>query len=196
MPLTVDIEGGYSDEPAAVAGVVAGILEAGAVGINIEDGSGPPALLCAKIAAARESAARAGVGLFINARTDVYLRDLAADGDAVAEVGRRAGRYRDAGCDGIFVPGLSDESEIEAIAAAVRPLPLNVMLVPELPPKERLQALGVRRLSAGSAIAQSALAHIGRLAGELLAGRAEALFAETAGYGEINGLFRGDGPED
>ena len=189
VPLTADIEGGYSDDPAAVSKVVAQILDAGAVGINIEDGSSPPDLLCAKIAAARQSAERAGIGLFINARTDVYLRDLAEDGDAVGEVGRRATRYRDAGCDGIFVPGLSDESEIAAIAAAARPLPLNVMLVPGLPAKERLQALGARRLSGGSAIAQAAAALVGRLADDLLAGRGEALFAEAAGYGEINELF-------
>ena len=189
VPLTADIEGCYSDDPAAVSKVVAAILDAGAVGINIEDGSSPPELLCAKIAAARASAERAGIGLFINARTDVYLRDLAEHGDAVGEVGRRAARYRAAGGDGIFVPGLSDESEIAAIAAAVRPLPLNVMLVPGLPATERLQALGVRRLSGGSAIAQAAAALVGRLADDLLAGRGEALFAESAGYGEINALF-------
>ena len=56
VPLTIDVEGGYSNDPAAVARLVAEILEAGAVGINIEDGSGSPALRCAKIAAARESA--------------------------------------------------------------------------------------------------------------------------------------------
>jgi 2-methylisocitrate lyase-like PEP mutase family enzyme len=189
VPMTIDIEGGYSNDPAAVARLVGEILDAGAVGINLEDGAGSPELLCAKIAAARESAGRAGVELFINARTDVYLRDLAVDGDAVAEVGRRAGRYRAAGCDGLFVPGLSDGSEIEAIAAAIRPLPLNVMLVPGLPSNERLHVLGVRRLSAGSAIAQAALARVGRLADELLAGRAEELFADSAGYGEINRLF-------
>jgi 2-methylisocitrate lyase-like PEP mutase family enzyme len=189
VPLTIDIEGGYSNDPAAVARLVAEILDAGAVGINLEDGAGSPELLCAKIAAARESAGRAGVKLFINARTDVYLRDLAEDGDAVAEVGRRAGRYRAAGCDGLFVPGLSDGSEIEAIAAAIRPLPLNVMLVPGLPSNERLHRLGVRRLSAGSAIAQAALARVDRLADDLLAGRAEELFADSADYGELNRLF-------
>ena len=72
---------------------------------------------------------------------------------------------------------------------AVRPLPLNVMLVPDLPANDRLQALGVRRLSGGSAIAQAAAALVGRLADDLLAGRGEALFAESAGYGEINALF-------
>jgi len=189
IPLSVDFERGYAESPAQVAANVQAVIDAGAVGINLEDGSSPPDLLCAKIAAARESAGRAGVELFINARTDVYLRDLAVDGDAVAEVGRRAGRYRAAGCDGLFVPGLSDGSEIEAIAAAIRPLPLNVMLVPGLPSNERLHRLGVRRLSAGSAIAQAALARVGRLADDLLAGRAEELFADSADYGEINRLF-------
>jgi 2-methylisocitrate lyase-like PEP mutase family enzyme len=189
VPLSIDIEGGYSDDPATVARLVGGLMEVGVVGINLEDGAGSLELLCAKIAAARESAARAGVELFINARTDVYLRDLAKDGDAVGEVARRAERYRAAGCDGLFVPGLSDGSEIEAIAAAIRPLPLNVMLVPGLLANERLFAMGVRRLSAGSAIAEAALARVGRLAGDLLAGRGEELFADAADYGEINRLF-------
>src|SRR5258705_389737 len=61
VPLPADIEGGYSDDPAAVARLVAEILDAGAVGINIEDESSPPDLLCAKIAAARQSAQRAGI---------------------------------------------------------------------------------------------------------------------------------------
>jgi len=191
VPLTIDIEGGYSNDPAAVARLVAGVLEAGAVGINIEDGSGSPALLCAKIAAARESAERAGVELFINARTDVYLRGLAGEGDAVAEVARRAERYRAAGCDGLFVPGLTDGSAIEAIATSIHPLPLNIMLMPGLPSKEELHARGVQRLSAGSAIAQAALGRVGRVTEELLAGRAEQMFVDAADYGEINRLFQG-----
>jgi 2-methylisocitrate lyase-like PEP mutase family enzyme len=70
VPLSIDVEGGYSDDPAVVARLVSGIIEAGAVGINIEDGAGSPDVLCAKIETARRSAARAGVDLFINvART-------------------------------------------------------------------------------------------------------------------------------
>jgi 2-methylisocitrate lyase-like PEP mutase family enzyme len=190
VPLTIDIEGGYSNDPAAVARLVARVLEAGAVGINIEDGAGSPELLCAKIAAARKSAERAGIELFINVRTDVYLRNLAGDGDAVGEVGRRAERYRAAGCDGLFVPGLAHGAEIETIAAAIWSIPLNVMLVPGLPSNELLQARGVRRLSAGSAIAQAALGRVARLAGEFLAGRADEMFANTAEYGELNRLFQ------
>jgi 2-methylisocitrate lyase-like PEP mutase family enzyme len=104
VPLTIDIEGGYSIDPVVVARVVGGIIDAGAVGINIEDGTGSPDLLCAKIEAAKQTAARAGVDLFINARTDVYLRSLASTDGAVEEVGRRATMYQAAGCDGIFVP--------------------------------------------------------------------------------------------
>ena len=190
VPLSIDIEGGYSDDPAAVTRLVAAVLEAGAVGINIEDGAGSPDMLCRKIAAARESAKRAGVALFINTRTDVYLRGLAKDGDAAGEVRRRAKLYRAAGCDGLFVPGLSEASEMEAIARAIDPLPLNVMLVPGLPSNDVLQARGVRRLSAGSAIAQAALGLVGRLTDDLLAGRADKMFAEAAAYGEINRLFQ------
>jgi 2-methylisocitrate lyase-like PEP mutase family enzyme len=103
VPLSIDIEGGYSNDPAAVAKLVAGIIDAGAVGINIEDGIGSPELLCAKIESAKQVASRAGVDLFINARTDVYLRSFSSGNAAVEEVVRRAERYRAAGCDCLFV---------------------------------------------------------------------------------------------
>ena len=189
VPLSIDIEGGYADEPARVAQVVAGVIEAGAAGINIEDGAGTPDLLCAKIEAAREAATRAGVDLFINVRTDVYLRGLASGEAAVDEVVRRAGHYRAAGGDGLFVPILTDTAAIKAIAAAIGPLPLNIMLMPGLPSFEVLSTLGVRRLSAGSAIAQAALGCVGRLTADLLAGNSKEMFANAADYGATNHLF-------
>lgn len=73
VPLTVDMEGGYSSDPAAVEEAVARVIGAGAVGINIEDGAGAPDLLCAKIERARRAGSRLGIDLFVNARTDVYL---------------------------------------------------------------------------------------------------------------------------
>src|SRR5882762_646240 len=74
VPLSVDIEGGYSNDPVAVAELAARIIDAGAVGINVEDGAGPPELLCRKIEAVKQTAARSSANLFINARLDVYLR--------------------------------------------------------------------------------------------------------------------------
>src|SRR5262249_2800590 len=101
VPLSVDVEGGYADDPSEH---IAALVGAGAVGINIEDGAAPPELLAKKIAQAKSAAARRGVDLFVNARTDVYLRGLVPEAERVRETLARAARYRDAGADGIFVP--------------------------------------------------------------------------------------------
>jgi 2-methylisocitrate lyase-like PEP mutase family enzyme len=186
VPLSVDVEGGYSALPRAVGDTVAAVAAAGAVGINIEDGAGPPDLLCAKIAAVREAV---GGALFVNVRCDVYLRRLAPPENAVRETLDRARRYQAAGADGLFVPGLCDAAAIRAIAAGT-PLPLNVMVVPELPPPDALRELGVRRVSAGSGIAQAAYGLVRRAAAQLLAGGYDALLEPALGYGEVNGLFR------
>ncbi len=146
--------------------------------------------MSAKIEAARQSALRTGVDLFINTRTDVYLRDLASGDAAVEEVVRRAKIYQAAGCDGLFVPGLADGPAIEAIAAAIHPLPLNIMLMAGLPSVAVLRRQGVRRLSAGSAIAQAALGFAGRLATGFLAGSSDEMFAAAADYGAMNQLFQ------
>jgi 2-methylisocitrate lyase-like PEP mutase family enzyme len=126
VPLSVDMEGGYSDEPAAVAEAVGQVVDAGAVGINIEDGTRAADLLCAKIEQVKGAASRRGVDLFVNARTDVYLRSLVPEPRRLDETLARAERYRAAGADGFFVPGLTDPAVIRTIASTV-PLPLNVL---------------------------------------------------------------------
>ena len=154
LPVTVDIEGGYSDDPTRVGELVGQLVAAGAVGINIEDGGAAPALLADKIAAARAAAAARGVDLYINARTDVWLRGLAEPGQRVPEALARAARYRAAGASGLFAPGIVDEAEIAALVGDCG-LPLNVLAWTGLPDAARLRALGVRRLSAGSAISEA-----------------------------------------
>lgn len=190
VPITVDIESGFSDEPAAVARVVAGVIEAGGVGINIEDGANPPELLCAKIKTAREAAHRGYCDLFINVRTDVYLRDLADSGGEVDEVLRRAELYRAAGGDGLFVPGLEELPAMKTIADAIAPMPLNVMLVPGLPSIDELRKHGVRRLTAGAAIASAALGLSSRLAKDFLGGSWERMFESSIDYSAANQLFQ------
>lgn len=186
LPLTMDIEDGYSDDPVAVSALVRELLDAGAVGINIEDGSAPVDLLCRKLAAIGDAARQAGVRLFVNVRTDVFLRGLAPAGERVAETIRRGALYRDAGASGLFVPGIAQEADIAAVAAAV-PLPLNVMALPSLPPPGRLQALGVRRLSAGTAIGEAAIGQAQAAILQFLAsGR---VTAPSPGYGAINALM-------
>jgi 2-methylisocitrate lyase-like PEP mutase family enzyme len=189
VPLTVDMEGGYSSDPAAVGEAVATVLEAGAVGINLEDGSGTPDLLCAKIEQVKRAGARLGVDLFVNARTDVYLRGLAPRGRQTEETLARAERYRAAGADGLFVPGVVDAADIRAIASAAK-LPLNVMSRPGLPSPSELEALGVRRLSAGASIAQAVFGRAASLATAFLRDGAAAPLTEGAmPYPELNALM-------
>lgn len=191
VPVTADIEGGYADTAAGVGQTVAAVVEAGAVGINLEDGIGDPALLCVKIAAAKGTAARLGVDLFVNARTDVVLRGLVPEENQIVETLARAERYRAAGADGIFVPGLKEVAEIRTVAAAVR-LPLNVLAWPGLPTVGELEALGVRRLSAGSGIGQAVYGRIAALAAAFLAGGTAVPLAEDAmSHADVNALMGG-----
>lgn len=189
VPLSVDIEDGYSDEPRHVAELVAALIEAGAVGINLEDGDASPDLLCAKIEAVRSVAVHTGINLFVNARTDVYLRGLAPSDQAVAETVARAARYRQAGSDGLFVPGLADTGEIRTIVESIT-LPLNVMAMPALPKVDELQRLGVRRISAGSAIAQTIYGSAQRVSIQFLREcHYEAMFENAVPYAQLNALF-------
>ena len=146
VPLSVDAEAGYHREPEAVAALVVRLADLGVAGINLEDGNDPPALLAQKIAACRH--ALGPRALFINARTDVWLRGPAPGPAAIEDTLARVRCYRDAGADGAFVPGLTDATAIAAIALAT-PLPLNLMAAPGLPDRVRCAQWGVRRLSAG-----------------------------------------------
>lgn len=187
-PISADAEGGYSGDPRVVRENLARLIGAGAVGFNLEDGNGPPALLCKKIEAAKAAAAHAGVDAFVNARTDVFLKGL-APGRSVEETLTRAALYAAAGADGLFVPAATSAAEIEALVQG-QVLPLNLMARPGLPPLAVLNRLGVRRLSAGAAIAQAAWAAAKRLASQFLEeGCTEPLFAETLPYAEGNALF-------
>lgn len=165
LPISCDIEGGYGPEPAAVAETVAGVLAAGAVGVNLEDGivggEGlyPPQVQAASLRAAREAAEAAGVQLFINARTDVFLQlDPAAhDERAVDEAVRRALAYAEAGASGFFAPGLTDARHIETLCRR-SPLPINIMVLPSAPPTGQLAGLGVARVSYGPGPYRQAMA--------------------------------------
>ncbi len=148
-----------------------------------------PDLLCLKIERAKRAGRHFGVDLFVNARTDVYLRGLAPEGKRVAETLTRAKLYRDAGASGIFVPGLLAPAEIRAVAADAG-LPLNVMAWPGLPAAAELAQLGVRRLSAGSGISQALWGKAAALAGEFLkTGKSEPLGEGAMAYPAINALF-------
>lgn len=172
LPVTLDFEGGYAVAPDAVAANVARVIEAGAVGINFEDqviggeGLHPVALQAERIAAIRAAAKAAGVDLFINARTDVWLRAgmaSLAEGRHFDEAVSRANAFAEAGASGFFAPGLADETQIAALCEATS-LPVNAMMFDAMPSHTRLAELGVARISHGSGPYRAAMAALGEAA--------------------------------
>jgi 2-methylisocitrate lyase-like PEP mutase family enzyme len=189
VPLTVDMEAGYADELGAIADNAEALAGAGAVGINIEDGTRPPEVLCERIAATKRGASRAGVDLFVNARCDVYLKGLTTPERALEESIRRGLKYREAGADGFFLAGLADPAAIRQVVAAVK-LPLNLLVTPALPRIPELAALGVRRVSAGSGISSAVLGLTRRAVRQFLdTGTYDTILEGAMPYPEANALF-------
>lgn len=186
VPVTVDLEDGYSDDPDAVAELVAEVVALGAVGINLEDAGADPQKLVSKIDAVRRRLGPAP--LFINARTDVYLRGMATGDAAVREAVSRLTRYAAAGADGGFVPGLTALDAIAAISAAV-PVALNIMALPGLPPPAMLAEAGVRRISTGPGLFKAAYAAGRDSAAAFLQGNFAPMFERTLDYSEMNRLL-------
>lgn len=156
VPVTVDIEGGFSDDPAAVAALAARLADAGVAGINLEyslpgDGLRPASEHAAMIAAV----VAAAPGLFVNARTDTYWLRTAAPPERLGETLRRLAAYRAAGAHGAFVPGLAGRADTAAVAAEAG-LPLNVLWQPAARLADLAEA-GVARVSTGSALYRAAI---------------------------------------
>ncbi|MGW0548012.1 isocitrate lyase/PEP mutase family protein [Streptomyces altiplanensis] len=160
VPVTVDIEGGFGMDPAGVAELAADLLRAGVAGVNIEDGR--PGGTLAPVAYQQEligAVKEAAPALFVNARTDTYWLPGHADGTA-----RRLSAYQEAGADGLFVPGLQDESVIAALTAGYE-APLNILYAPGRLTVARLAGLGVARVSTGSLLFRAAVQHAVDVAG-------------------------------
>ena len=169
LPLTVDFEGAYSDDPAEGAANVAALKATGAVGCNFEDqliggdGLHPLNRQVKRIAAIRDSV---GDDFFLNARTDTFLKDQSSGRlDAAIERGKA---FADAGASGFFVPRLSDPREIERVVREV-PLPLNVIAFPGAPPKAEWASAGVARISHGPFPLKALMEVFARMAAEALA---------------------------
>jgi 2-methylisocitrate lyase-like PEP mutase family enzyme len=190
VPVSADIESGYADGPEGVAATVRAVIEAGAVGANLEDAD--PArrgeLFALDEGTARIEAARkaADAPFTLNARIDSYLAGVP---DPFADAVERAARYVAAGADCIFVPGATDATTIARLAQSID-APLNVVagLSGEPLTLAEYDRLGVRRVSIGGSLARAALGLVGRAAQELRDGR----FDFTAGalaHAKVNGLM-------
>ncbi|MFI9597192.1 isocitrate lyase/phosphoenolpyruvate mutase family protein [Nonomuraea sp. NPDC052265] len=195
LPVTVDIEGGYGPTPEDVAQTIQAVAKAGAVGVNLEDSQavgGPLFDLTdqtARLHAAREAAATAGLPeLFVNARTDVFLFAIGPAPDRLNEVIKRTAAYAEAGADGIFVPGLLDLDALATLCAE-SPLPVNAMAVAGGPTVAELTQAGVRRISLGTALAQTAYTAARRAAEELLTTGTYETLTNSLDFTELNTLF-------
>ncbi|PRD57199.1 isocitrate lyase/PEP mutase family protein [Sphingobacterium gobiense] len=152
IPVSVDFEAGYADDPDTVAEHVQQLADIGVVGINLEDGkviSGKRKLLDAPLLADKIRAIKAATpDIFINARADTYTTEHP---QALEESIRRAALYQEAGADGLFIPLVETKEDIEKLVASTQ-LPLNVFLSDKLPDLETLHQWGVKRLSHGAKI--------------------------------------------
>jgi 2-methylisocitrate lyase-like PEP mutase family enzyme len=171
VPVTADMEAGYGTTPEAAAETARGVIAAGAVGLNLEDGTNDGrladiALHQDRIRAVRETGTKAGVPLVINARTDAFEVKEWSPAERLTAAVRRANAYSAAGADSLFVPHVSDAATIGLLAREIEG-PLNVIAGPPAPAITELERLGVRRASLGPRLAQAALGLLRRTLTEL-----------------------------
>ena len=158
LPVTADFEGGYAEDPAGIVGHVARLIETGVSGLNFEDQRvGSEGLYdierqAGRLGAVRETGAASGARVFLNARTDVFLKARPDDDreQLLAVAIERAAAYEEAGADGFFVPGLTDLAAIKTLCSEVR-LPVNVMWRADPSDFASLAQCGVARISLGPA---------------------------------------------
>jgi 2-methylisocitrate lyase-like PEP mutase family enzyme len=170
VPITADMEAGYGPTPDAVAETARRVVDAGAVGMNLEDriDHGPLiefSLAVERVRAAREAADRTGVSIVINARTDTFEATEIPRERRVAEAVRRGNAFREAGADSVFVPFVADRDTIEQLVEQIK-APVNILGTPNAPSLKDLAALGVRRVTFGSAPMRATLGLVRRMARE------------------------------
>lgn len=191
VPVTADLEAGYGD----VAKTTAGLIAAGAVGLNLEDmdhdsrALAPIPAQIEKIAIIRRIAAGLGVKVVINARTDVYLAQIGEPATRFEHACERLQAFIGAGADCVFLPDVADENTIRRVVETLK-FPLNILAGANLPTIPRLHELGVARVSVGSGILRATLGLTRRIAQQLKhSGTYTALLAGTMPFAEANALF-------
>jgi 2-methylisocitrate lyase-like PEP mutase family enzyme len=197
VPVTADIEAGYAKSPDDLAETIRAVIDAGAIGFNLEDATGDSSQplyeveeQLERIRAARLAGEQAGARVVINARTDVYLAKVGEPAGRFAETVRRVNAYREAGADCLFVPGVTDLATLTELTRKISG-PLNVLAGPGMPSTGELQRIGVARLSVGSAIMRATLATARDAVNELLqSGTYSGFLDRNIPYDEVNELMK------
>ena len=170
VPITADMEAGYGQTADAVAETVRRVIDAGAVGMNLEDRMEEKHLIdfslsVERVRTARRAADATGVRLVLNARTDVFEAPEIPRDKRLAEAVRRGNAFREAGADSVFVPFVSDSGTIEQLVQQIH-APVNILGTPNAPTLKAMAALGVRRVTFGSAPMRATLGLVRRMARE------------------------------
>jgi len=196
VPVTADMESGYGETPDDMAATAHGVIEAGAVGLNLEDAVGEGSgelfevpLQTEKIRAMIDAAKKMGVDLVLNARTDIYLEEIGEPSTRAERTIERLNAYRDAGAACLFAPGVKDEATIAQLVRGVRG-PLNILGVAGAPPVHVLEKMGVARVSVGGGPMRVTMTLVSRIAKRLRDdGDFSAMFGEAMPFAEANRLM-------
>jgi len=197
VPVTADLEAGYGTTVKEMLETVKAAIDAGVIGMNLEDVTGDEesslvnlSLQVEKIRAINETAKSRGVPFVLNARTDVYLMPIGPEATRFERTVERLRAYRDAGAACLFAPGLYDRDTIAKLVKAVE-APLNILANPACPPIPELEKIGVARVSAGSGIMRAAMGLVRRIGKEMLESRScELMFAGTIPHAELNRMMQ------
>ena len=196
IPVTADLEAGYGTTVKDMAETVKAALEAGAIGMNLEDVTGDDeraqvdlAHQVEKIRGIVETSGSLGLPFVLNARTDVYLMPIGPAATRFERTVERLRAYRDAGATCLFAPGVSDRETITKLVEALK-APLNILATPACPPISDLEIIGVARVSAGSGVMRAAMGLVQRVAKETLESRSlETMFAAAMPYIDLKRMM-------
>jgi 2-methylisocitrate lyase-like PEP mutase family enzyme len=195
VPVTADVEAGYGKSPEDAGRTARAVVEAGAVGMNLEDAiADSPSVLVElplqleKIRAVREMASRLRVPLVLNARTDMYLLQIGDPAERYDETVRRLSAFREAGADCVFAPGLRDAPTIGRLVADLK-CPINILAGPGSPSVPELSKLGVARVSLGSATMRATVGCLRRIAQELKATGTYSNLEDAPSHAEMNRMM-------
>ena len=196
VPVTADLEAGYGTTAKDMVETVEAAIEAGVIGMNLEDVTGDEEGSCVdlplqveKIRAVSDAAKALGVPFVLNARTDIYLMPIGPEATRFERTVERLRAYRDAGASCLFAPGVYDRETIAKLVNAVE-APLNILASPACPPIAELERIGVARVSAGSGLMHAALGLVRRIGKEMIESRScETMFAGSIPHAELNRMM-------
>ncbi|MGA9042554.1 MAG: isocitrate lyase/phosphoenolpyruvate mutase family protein [Terriglobales bacterium] len=195
VPVTADVEAGYGERPEDAAQTAREVIEAGAVGMNLEDATNNRehplvdlSLQLEKIRAVQEATKQAGVPIVLNARTDAYLLQVGAPEARYDLALQRLSAFRDAGADCLFLPGVSDAETIGRMVADLK-FPINILAGPGSPPVPALEKLGVARVSLGSSLIRATLGLVRRMAEELRTTGTYRTLEDAAPHANVNRML-------